>query len=271
MSKRVKNFKIFIGTLSCILIIGTGMLIKKYYLNDAQELKRYSKNKDSFEYNVLVDYSSINTDMILTEEQIYLSDEEYKLYEKTIYLSFVKKISKLAFQGVNIQEADTFYESKYSTDVVISSESSKYKDIKNKHILKYLDGLDDSNKYLTVNNTYLLKSKEEYDYIKEVVYFVNPETYLVEKGLEIDFKYNHKNDDLQYSEAHIIADIEINSINNLLEDSINVYDDLNSKKDVFAERIETEYGFKVYRMYVFDSNTVIANSIDNKESIQYSY
>lgn len=271
MSKRIKNFKIFIGTLSCVLIIGTGLLIKKHYLSNTQELKKYSKNKDSFEYDVLVDYSSISTERVLVGEQIYLKDEEYQLYQKTTYLSFIKKISKIAFQDVNIKESDTFYEAKYSKDVVINNESSRYKDIKNKHILKYLNDLDNSEKYLTVNNTYLINSKEEYDYIKEVVYFVNPETYLVENGLEIDFKYNYKNDDLEYSEAHIIEDDKIKSINTLLEDSINVYNDLNSKKDIFAEKIESEYGFEVDKMYVFNRNTVIANSIDNKDTVKYSY
>lgn len=271
MSKRIKNFKIFIGTLSCVLILGVGILITNYYLSDNQELKKYSKNKDSFDYDVSLEYSSISTERVLAGEQIYLKDEEYQLYQKTTYLSFLKKISRIAFQDVDIKESDTFYEAKYSTNASISNVSSKYKDIKNKHILKYLNDLNNNKKYLTVNNTYLLNSKEEYEYIKEVVYFVNPETYLVEKGLEIDFKYNYKNDNLEYSEAHVIEDDIISSINNLLEDSINVYNDLDSKKDVFAQKIEAEYGFKVDKMYVFNRNTVIANSIDNKDTVKYSY
>lgn len=271
MSKRIKNFKIFIGTLSCVLILGVGILIINNYLSDNRELKKYSKNKDSFEYDVLLDYSSINTERVLAGEQIYLKDEEYQLYQKTTYLSFLKKISRIAFQDANIEESDTFYEAKYSTNTSISNVSSKYKDIKNKHILKYLNDLNNNKKYLTVNNTYLLDAEEEYEYIKEVIYFINSETYLVEKGLEINFKYNYKNDDLEYSEAHAIEDDAINSINNLLEDSINVYNDLNSKKDVFAEKIESEYGFKVNKMYVFNRNTVIANSIDNKDTVKYSY
>ena len=94
MSKRIKNFKIFIGTLSCVLILGVGILIINNYLSDNRELKKYSKNKDSFEYDVLLDYSSINTERVLAGEQIYLKDEEYQLYQKTTYLSFLKNIRK---------------------------------------------------------------------------------------------------------------------------------------------------------------------------------
>ena len=116
MTTRIKNFKIFIGTLLCVLCIGTGYLIVKHYLNYNQELKKYAKNKDGFKYNVVVDYSIISVDRLLAGEQIYLTDEEYQKYKQTTYLSFVKKISKIAFQDNNIKEADTFYEAKYSAN-----------------------------------------------------------------------------------------------------------------------------------------------------------
>jgi len=271
MTKRIKNFKIFIKTLLCVLVLGVGSLITSHYLNKNQELKQYSKNKDSFNYNVCANYSLINTERVLAGEQIYLQDEEYQLYKQTTYLSFLKKISRIAFEDIDIQESDSFYEVKYSKDTLINNVSSTYKNIKNKHISNYLNEITYNNKYLIVNNTYLLNEKEDYEYIKEVIYFVNPKTYLVEKGVEIDFKYNHINDDLQYSKSHSIKNDIINSINTVLEDSINVYKDLNSKKNIVVKQIEAEYGFKVSKMYVLNRNTVTVNSFDNKENIQYVY
>ena len=271
MTTRIKNFKIFIGTLLGVLVLGTGTLIINKHLNNNQELKMYEKNTDAFDYNVKLDYSLISTDRVVAGELIYLKDEEYQLYKQTTYLSFLKKISRIAFQDRDIKESDNFYESKYSTETVMTNIASKYKDIKNKHIVNYLNEIEYNNRYLMVNNTYVLSSTNDYEYIKEVIYFVNPKTYLVEKGLEIDFKYNYINDDLKYSKANIIESDIISSINTILEDSINVYKDLNTKKDIFAKNIETKYGFTVDTMYVFNRNTVTANSCDNKEVVQYSY
>lgn len=270
MSERIKNFKYFKYTLICVLVLGMFLTIYHMRNNLSSSTNVYKKNKDNYEYNIDVSYDKITPERIIAGEEIYLNEDEYSLYKKTIPLVFAKKINRLAILEKGIKEADEFYEAKYSESNNISNEPSRYKTIKTEFVNKYLKENLSDKKYLTTSNTYLLDSKDGFDYIKEIIYFVDTKEFKIHKMIEINSKYNYKKDIIEYADINEIDNEHIEKINGLISESLLVYNQINSKKNDIVEEILKKDNIKVDKLYIFNRTTVIGNSKDNK-TIKYDF
>lgn len=270
MSERIKNFKYFKYTLICVLVLG--MFLTIYHMrNDlSSSTNVYKKNKDNYEYNIDISYDKITHERIIAGEEIYLNEDEYSLYKKTIPLVFAKKINRLAILETGIKEADEFYEAKYSENNNVTNEPSRYKTIKTELVNKYLKENLSDKKYLTTSNTYLLDSKDGFDYIKEIIYFVDTKEFKIHKMIEINSKYNYKKDIIEYADINEIDNEHIEKINGLISESLLVYNQINSKKNDIVDDILKKDNIKVDKLYIFNRTTVIGNSKDNK-TIKYDF
>ena len=63
--------------------------------------------------NINTSYKTISPEMLIADEEIYLSDYEYQLNKKTLPIALMKKATNLAFSDSKIIESDVFYEIKY--------------------------------------------------------------------------------------------------------------------------------------------------------------
>lgn len=261
MSERIKNFKLFQKTLA--IVCAAGALVTVFTL--CNNPNNYHKNKDKYNYNVELSYDKINDDRILAGEEIYLSDDEYALYENTIPLRIIKKINRLSYSDSGFKEATAFYEAKYSEEVALSNEASRYKKVKTELVKEFLDKHLSDKKYLTTSNVYLLSSKEDFDYIKEVVYFIDTATFELKTAIEIDSKYNHKEDLLEYANYKELSESETLMINEKLRSSITIYNSINDIKENLKKN-----NTKLSQVFIYDADTVILYKEDNsttKESI----
>lgn len=257
MTERMKNFKLFKKTLAAVLVVGS--LVTAFVIYNSPH--DYRKNKDKYNYTVELSYDKITQDRILTGEEVYLNEEEYKLYENTISLRLIKKINRLSYLDSGFKEATEFYEAKYSDKVALSNEDSKYKVAKTELINEYLTNNLSDKKYLTTSNVYLLSSKDDFDYIKEVVYFIDTTTFEIKSAIEIDSKYSHKKDVLEYADYTELSSKEVSTINEKLNESMTKYTDLNSLKDA----LKKEYNDgNISKVYIYDSNTLILYMDNNK-------
>ena len=263
MSERIKNFKIFKNTLILVFVIG--VIFTLYNLLNNHD--NYQKNKDGYDYSVDISYDKVNIERLLAGEEIYLDKDEYSLFEKTIPLKFIKKVNRLAFLDKGIKETTTFYEAKYSEKVTVSHESSKYKIAKAELINNYLNEKLSDKKYLTTSNVYLLSSNGDFDYIKEVVYFVNTTDFTVKAILEINSKYSHKEDLLEYSSCTELDNNFITKTNELVKEAQSVYNEIDSNKDSIYNKILKENNLKTEKIYIYDKKNIIAY-LENKSTIK---
>lgn len=270
MSERIKNFKYFKYTLICVLVLGMFFTIYNMRNNLSSSTNVYKKNKDNYNYNIDIVYDKINPERILAGEEIYLNEDEYSLYKKTIPLAFAKKINRLAILEKGIKEANVFYEAKYSESNNTSNEPSRYKTIKTELVNKYLKENLSDRKYLTTSSTYLLDSKDGFDYIKEIIYFVDTKEFKIHKMIEINSKYNYKKDVIEYADINEINNERIEKVNSLISESMLVYNQINSKKSDIVEDISKKKNIKVNKLYIFNRTTVIGTSKDNK-TIKYDF
>lgn len=274
MSKRIENFKIFIGLIVIISLIG-GLIVVTNTLDKTIKLTNYSDNLDNFDYDVNVDYDGLNIEMFLAGEEIYLDDAEYNLNIKNTPLVFLNKINRLSYENsnANIKEATSFYENKKSSNSNMFHDESLYKKIKTIHINDFFKSLDDDSvrgKYLSLSKTFKLGEKDGFDYIKEIVSFVNVDTYLVEHMLVIDSKYNHNKDKLEYSKSYLMDNEYVDKVNELIYNTMNVYNELNSKKTIIRDDLKGIYNLNARNIYIFDRTNVIVTT-DNDKNIKYSF
>lgn len=271
MSERIKNYKIFIGTLVGMLAIGSVVLIANIKNGSDINLKKYENNVDNYNYDIVADYSSLNSTQVLAGEEVLLDEQEHNLYRKALPLSLLKKINRLAYTKEGIKEADEFYEVKYSEKIAISNEYSMYKAVKTQLLNEIIKESLNEKKYLTTSNVFLLDSKDGFDYLKEVIYFVDSTTYEVVEIFEINSKYNHKEDKVSYASGKQYNDETTKDINNLLSDSLNLYNEVNSKKENISRELEEKYKGNIEKMYIFNRNTVLVDIQDKKEPVIYEY
>lgn len=262
MSERIKNFKVFQKTFAVVFIVGSLITFFTLYNNP----NNYHINRDKYNYSVDLSYAKINEDRVLAGEEIYLNEEEYSLYEKTIPLRIIKKINRLSYLDSGFKEATIFYEAKYSEKVALSNEASKYKLAKTDLLNEYLKKNLSDKKYLTTSNVYLLSSKDNFDYIKEVVYFVDTATFELKSAIEINSKYDHKNDSLKYASLKEVPLNELDTINSILKDSISTYNKLNEVKEEIVKENETKKN-KASQMFIYDNENVILY-MDNNSTIK---
>lgn len=258
MSERIKNFKIFQKTFAVVFTIG--VLVTLFLLYNSPNT--YSINKDNYNYTVDLSYDNISSDRVLAGEEVYLNEDEFSLYEKTIPLRIIKKINRLAYLDSEVKEATDFYEAKYSEDVALSNVASKYKLAKNEIINKYLEKNLSDMKYLTASNVYLLSSKDDSDYIKEVVYFIDANTFELKSSIEINAKYDYKKDILKYANYKEVSAKEVETINAILKDSRSVYENINSLKEEIIKDNESKE-VKVAQIFIYDNENVILNMNNN--------
>lgn len=262
MSERIKNFKLFQKTFAIVFIIGSLITLFLLYNNP----NNYHRNRDNYNYKVELSYDKINSDRILAGEEVYLSDEEYLLYENTIPLRFIKKINRLSYLDSGFKEASTFYEAKYSEKVALSNEKSKYKLAKTELITTYLKKNLTDKKYLTTSNVYLLSSKDTFDYIKEVVYFIDTENFTLKSAIEINSKYDYRNDSLEYSNFKEVPSKEVQTINSILKESVSVYNNINDKKETIVKENKVKNA-KASQMFIYDNENIILY-MDNNSTIK---
>lgn len=272
MSERIKNFKIFIGSLVFVSMIGV-VIVVTTNLDRNINLSNYNNNKDSFNYEPNIDYATLNVEMLLAGEEIYLNEAEYNLNIKNMPLVFLSKINRVAFANSNIKEADAFYDNKKSTKSNMFHDESLYKKVKSIHVNDFLNSLEDNSlrgKYLSLPKTFKLGEKDGFDYIKEVISFVNVETYTVEHILVIDSKYNHDKDKLEYSSSYLMDGKDVDAINELIYNTMNVYNEINSKKAVIQNDLKNEYKLNIEKIYIFDRTNIIATTDENK-NVKYCF
>lgn len=272
MSERIKNFKIFIGSLVFVSMIGV-VIVVTTNLDRNINLSNYNNNKDSFNYEPNIDYATLNVEMLLAGEEIYLNEAEYNLNIKNMPLVFLSKINRVAFANSNIKEADAFYDNKKSTKSNMFHDESLYKKVKSIHVNDFLNSLEDNSlrgKYLSLPKTFKLGEKDGFDYIKEVISFVNVETYTVEHILVIDSKYNHDKDKLEYSNSYLMDGKDVDAINELIYNTMNVYNEINSKKAVIQNDLKNEYKLNIEKIYIFDRTNIIATTDENK-NVKYCF
>ena len=272
MSERIKNFKIFIGSMAFVSLIG-GAIVVTTNLDRNIKLSNYSSNSDNFNYDINIDYESLNVEMLLAGEEIYLNEDEYNLNKRNIPLAFISKVNRIAYANSNIKEANSFYDNKKSTSSNMFHDESLYKKVKSIHINNFFKSLDDSTvrgKYLSLYKTFKLGEKDGYDYIKEMISFVNVDTYLVEHILVIDSKYNHDKDKLEYSNAYLMDIEDIEVINELVYNTMNVYNEINSKKTIIQDDLKNIHNLNIEKAYIFDRTNIIATTNENK-NIKYSF
>lgn len=264
MSERIKNFKVFQKTFAVVFVVGILATLLFFYNNSGD----YHVNRDNYNYSVDLSYDNVNSSRVLAGEEIYLSDDEFALYEKTIPLRLIKKINRLAYIDSELNEATEFYEAKYSEKVSLSNEASKYKIAKTELINTYLEKNLSGMKYLTASNVYLLSTKDNFDYIKEVVYFIDVTTFELKASIEINSKYDYKNDELKYANYKEISTKEIESINSILKESRAIYTKINNLKNKIVEDNQPKNA-KVSRIFIYDNDNVILN-MDNNSTLKVS-
>lgn len=259
MSERIKNFKVFQKTFA--VVVGVGVCVSLFVFHN--NFNSYHRNKDKYNYTVDVFYSKLTDDRVLAGEEIYLKEEEHSLYEKTIPLKLIKKIGRLSYLDKSIREADAFYEAKYSEEIALSNEASNYKLAKLELVNSFLEKHLNDKKYLTTSNVYLLESKDNFDYIKEVVYFIDTSNFEIKSMIEINSKYNHKEDILEYANYTKIDDKKVEESREISKRIIDAYNTVDSKKDVIVEAYSKTQKNRVTKMYIYDTETVILSLSDN--------
>ena len=272
MSERIKNFKYFKYTLIVVLVVG--MVLTVYNMKNSinGEVNKYNKNKDRYDYSIDISYDKVTPDRIIAGEEVYLNKDESALYEKSRPIAFIKKTSRLAFQDKGIKEAEVYYDAKYLENKNnITNEFSSYRNIKKQLVDGYIKQYLSEKKYLTTSNTFFLETKDNNDYIKEIIYFIDAEKFNIVKMIEINAKYNYKKDNLEYMELIECNEEDINSINSIVNSAKLVYNEIDSKKEYIEKKIHNEHKFKPSKMYIYDRMTVIGSSEDNEKSIKYNF
>lgn len=271
MTDRIKNAKLFVIAFLVVILSGSALFTVKHNSNSYRSsvVKEYKTGKDNVDFGKSFQLKRISSSDLIIGEELHIIDSNSFLYNHIRTASILKKIGKNSLDSEIKIEPQLSINHLYNEQGGNLSATSNYyrvmMELQNEFISeKSLD----SSVIRTITNPIIIKEDGDVVYVRDTIYFIDKNTDELVNILNVNSKYNHKEDVILYMDTESVSKSTVKKVQNLLKESLEDYDKVYENLPQIIEIIGEEAANNIVSIKIYSENFVlVAISEDNEQKL----